>query len=435
MMEDVDDTSRPAGRSTSSPSAPTRVVLRPLRDFFHTESAGGVVLVVAAAVALVWANSPWQASYEDLWHTHLSISLGSHTLDLDLREWVNDGLMAIFFFVVGLEIKRELVEGELREPRRAALPVVAALGGMVVPALLYTALNAGGAGSRGWGIPMATDIAMAIGVLSLLGSRVSPSLKLFLLALAIVDDIGSILVIAAFYSEGVDLGALAVAVVLVGVVLVLRRAGVAAIPVYVVAGVALWLAVHESGIHATLAGVALGLLAPTRPIRRRELIDEAALTDLSSVDAAMETAALARQSVSVVEWLEHTLHPWTSFVIVPLFALANAGVPLGARALSDASTSAITYGVLLGLVVGKTVGITLFSWMAARLRIGLLPEGATWRSLVGVAALGGIGFTVSIFIATLAFTSEVHQNEAKVGILLASMLAAVLGSAILLRRG
>ena len=390
-----------AERDTSPASGP--VVLRPLVDFLHTEAAGGIVLLAATAVALLWANSPFQDSYTELWHTHLSISLGDHTLDLDLQEWVNDGLMTIFFFVVGLEIKRELVEGELREPRRAAMPAIAALGGMVVPALIYAAINAGGDGADGWGIPMATDIAMAVGVLSLLSRRVPSTLKLFLLALAIVDDIGAIVVIAVFYSSGIDPAALGVAALLIVVVALARWSGVRHLSVYVVLGLALWLAVEESGVHATLVGVILGLMAPTRPIRQRQLIDEDALTDLSSVGAAHETAVMARESVSVVEWLEHLLHPWTSFVILPLFALANAGIPLSSEALSDAASSPITLGVVLGLVVGKLVGVTAFTWLAARLGLGVLPAGATWRSVVGVAALAGVGFTVSIFITGLAF--------------------------------
>ena len=420
-----------AHRRRSPASGP--VVLRPLVDFLHTEAAGGVVLLVATAVALVWANSPFQDSYVELWHTHLSITLGDHTLDLDLQEWVNDGLMTIFFLVVGLEIKRELVEGELREPRRAAMPAIAALGGMIVPALIYTAINAGGDAADGWGIPMATDIAMAVGVLSLLSRRVPPTLKLFLLALAIVDDIGAIVVIAVFYSSGIEPAALGVAAILLVLVALAKWAGVHHIAVYVVLGLGLWLAVEESGVHATLVGVILGLMAPTRPVRQRQLIDQDALTDLSSAEAAHETAVLARESVSVVEWLEHLLHPWTSFVILPLFALANAGIPLSSEALSDAASSPITLGVVLGLVVGKLVGVTAFTWLAARLGLGVLPAGATWRSIVGVAALAGIGFTVSIFITGLAFSDVARQNEAKVGILVASALAAGLGSLILAR--
>jgi len=405
----------------------------PLAEFLHLEAAGGITLVLATFVALVWANSPWQDAYQTLWTTHLDISLGSRSIELTLRDWVNDGLMAIFFFVVGLEIKRELVEGELRERRRAALPAVAALGGMVIPALIYVAFAAGGEGARGWGIPMATDIAMAVGVLSLLGSRVSSSLKLFLLALAIVDDIGAIVVIAVFYSDGIELGALAVAVALVAVIWGLRRLGVRPIPIYVATGAALWLAVHQAGLHATIAGVVLGLLAPTRPLRRREDVSDDKLRDVSTPETARETVVLARESVSVVAWLEHLLHPWSSLVIVPVFALANAGVVLSADALGDAATSRITYGVLVGLVVGKLVGVSLFAWLAVRLGIGVLPEDVRWGGIVGVAAVAGIGFTVSIFVTGLAFDDPGLQDQAKIGILAASLLAGGLGAVLLQR--
>ncbi len=405
-------------------------LIRPLVDFLHTEAAGGVALVVATIVALVWANSPWDASYNDLWGTQLVVSLGSRELDLDLRQWVNEGLMALFFFVVGLEIKRELVEGELRDRRRAMLPVCAALGGMLAPALIYTAFNAGGRGSEGWGIPMATDIAMAVGVLSLMGSRVSPSLKLFLLALAIVDDIGAIVVIAVFYTDDTQGAALLAAVGVVLAMAVMRRSGVRSTAAYVVAGVVLWFTLHESGIHATLAGAVLGLMTPTQPIRRPELIDAAELADVSSYQAARQTVTAARESVSVVEWLEHLLHPWTSFVVVPLFALANAGIPLSRATLDDALTSSVAGGIVVGLVVGKVVGITGFSWLAVRLRIARLPDDITWWDIVGVSAVAGIGFTVSIFITGLAFGGDPLEDQAKVAILAASLLAAAIGSTL-----
>ncbi|HET6953950.1 MAG TPA: Na+/H+ antiporter NhaA, partial [Acidimicrobiales bacterium] len=402
-------------RQPSPSGGPGPEFVRPLVDFLRTEAAGGVALVVATAVALVWANSPWDAAYDDLWHTRLAISLGGHELDLDLRHWINDGLMTVFFFVVGLEIKRELAEGELREPRKAALPAIAAVGGMVVPALIFLALNAGRPAADGWGIPMATDIAMAVGVLSLLGGRVPASLKLFVLALAIVDDIGAILVIALFYGDAVHLDALAVAGLLVAATLVMRWAGVRSFAAYVAAGVVLWLAVHESGVHTTLVGVVLGLLAPTRPMRQPDLIDADALADVSSYEAARETVALARDSVSVVEWLEHRLHGWSSFAVVPLFALANAGVPISGDAVGAAFTSRLGAGIVVGLVVGKPVGITACTWLAVRLRWGVLPDGAAWRGIVAVSALAGIGFTVSVFVAGLAFDgAPARQDEAKV---------------------
>jgi NhaA family Na+:H+ antiporter len=407
--------------------------IRPLRDFLRTESAGGAVLVAATVAALVWANSPWEASYVDLWNTHLSVSLGSRTLDLTLRDWINDGLMALFFFVVGLEIKRELVEGELREPRRAALPAIAAVGGMLVPAAIYLAINAGRDSVDGWGIPMATDIAMAVGIMSLLGPRVAPAQKLFLLALAIVDDIGAILVIAVFYTEDIHYAALGVSIALAVAVVVLRRLRVWYTPLYVLLGVSMWLFLHESGIHATIVGVVLGLLAPTRPMRRREMVDADQLVDISTPATARETATLARESVSVVEWLEQMLHPWTSFVIVPLFALANAGIPLGAEILRDAWSAPVTWGVVLGLVAGKFVGITVFTWLAVRFRIGALPEGVTWGNVAGLGALAGIGFTVSLFVTGLAFDVPRFEEQAKIGILAASVLAGAAGTFALAR--
>ncbi len=416
---------------TGSDLTDSRRLIRPLVDFLHTEAAGGVALVIATMVALVWANSAWDASYNDLWATHLAVSFGDWEIDLDLRQWVNDGLMALFFFVVGLEIKRELVEGELRDRRRAMLPVCAALGGMLVPALIYAAFNAGGPGSEGWGIPMATDIAIAVGVLSLLGSRASPSLKLFVLALAIVDDIGAIVVIAVFYTDDIEGAAVLVAVGLAVAVAVMRRSGVRSTAAYAVAGVLFWFALHESGIHATLAGVALGLMTPTQPIRHPELIDVAELADVSSYQAARQTATAAREAVSVVEWLEHLLHPWTSFVVVPLFALANAGIPLSRATVGDALTSSVAGGIVVGLVVGKAVGITGATWLATRLRIARLPEDATWSGIVGVSALAGIGFTVSIFITGLAFGGDPLADQAKVAILAASLLAAAIGSTLI----
>jgi NhaA family Na+:H+ antiporter len=421
-------------RAVSGPDLDERhgpTFIRPLVDFLQTEAAGGVVLVAATVVALVWANSPWDAAYDALWETRLGISFAGHTLDLDLRDWVSEGLMALFFLVVGLEIKRELVEGELRDPRQAALPAVAAVGGMVVPAAIYLVVNAGGDGTAGWGIPMATDIAMAIGVLSLVGSRVAPSLKLFLLALAIVDDIGAVLVIALVYTEDIDLVSLAAAGATVAAIVALRRARVRVHLPYALLGVALWLALHEAGLHATLAGVVLGLLAPTQPARQPELIDVEALADVSTLAAARETATLAREAVSVVEWLEHLLHPWTGFVIVPLFALANAGVPLGGDAVGDALSSPVAAGVVAGLVLGKPLGITLAAWLAVRLRLARLPDGTTWAGVISVATLAGIGFTVSILVAGLAFDDPGVVDEAKLAILMASLVSALAGIGLL----
>jgi NhaA family Na+:H+ antiporter len=408
-------------------------LIRPLPDFLYTEAAGGVVLVVAIGTALVWANA-FPVSYRELWSTVFTVGVPDHHLSLTLREWVNDGLMAVFFFVVGLEIKRELVEGELREPRKAALPAIAALGGMVVPALVYVAFNAGGAGGDGWGIPMATDIAIAVGLLSLLGARVAPSLKLFLLALAIVDDIGAIVVIALFYSHGFDTASALASVGVVLLMLVMRALGVRSILPYIVLGVCVWVLVHDSGVHATIAGVVLGLLAPTRPFRHPDMVEADKLADVSRVETAYETVVLARESVSVVEWLEYRLHPLSSYVIVPVFALANAGVVISADSIEHAAGSSVSQGIVVGLVVGKLVGISAFTWLAVRLRVGSRPDGTTWPQILGVAALGGIGFTVSLFVAGLAFpgaSGALLRRDAQLGILGASAVAALLGGALL----
>jgi Na+:H+ antiporter, NhaA family len=423
---------RRAPGSPTTAFAPTRA----LREFLATETAGGVLLVVAAIAALVWANSPWQDSYDTLWRTDMGAHIGRWGIELDLRYWVNDGLMAVFFLVVGLEVKRELLLGELRDRRRAALPVIAAVGGMVVSALIYFALNPSGPEAEGWGVPMATDISFAVGVLALVAPSIPPAVRLFLLTLAIVDDIGAIVVIAIFYSSSINAGWLAAAALIIVVVVVLRQVGFMATPLLVALGTALWLAVHASGVHATIAGVAMGLLVPAAPALTREIVrsrtDE--LLDVFSAEAAHQTSRMARQSVSQLEWLEHELHGWSSLVIVPLFALANAGVVVTADGLRDAASSTLTIGVVLGLVAGKTVGIATASWVAVRLGWADLPSEVAWRQLVGAAALGGIGFTVSLFIAALAFDDATLVDQAKIGVLAASVLATLLATLLLAGR-
>ena len=403
--------------------------IRPLRDFLTTEAAGGAVVVLAAVAALIWANSPWSGSYDSLWHTSFGIDLGRYRFEMDLRHWVNDALMAVFFFVVGLEIKREIVEGELNDRRKAIVPVVAAFGGMIVPALIFVLVTVGTPSARGWGVPMATDIALAIGILALAGSRVPAGAKLFLLALAIVDDIGAISVIAVFYGQGGNRAWLLPAVATVGATLLLKRHGVNAIAVYVVLGVALWFALHEAGVHATVAGVVMGLLAPTKPVLRSELIDVEELGDVSTAEHAVATVRIARSSVSVVEWLEHLLHGWTSLLVVPMFALANAGIPLSSDAVADSLGSRTTWGVILGLVIGKPLGILLATFLVIRLGAGALPEETTWRDLTAAAVVAGVGFTVSLFVTELAFVGSM-ADQAKIGVVLASLVAGVAGLAL-----
>jgi NhaA family Na+:H+ antiporter len=406
---------------------------QPIVRFLHVEAAGGILLLAATVVALVWANSPWQSSYESLWSTGIRIEIGGYVFEEDLAHVVNDLLMAGFFFVVGMEIKRELVVGELADRRAVVLPAMAALGGMVVPALIYAGFNAGGEGAGGWGIPMATDIAFALGVVALLGSRVPASVKVLLLTLAIVDDIGAIAVIAIFYADGVRPGLLLVALGLAAAVAVMHRGHVVYGPVLVMMGIALWVVVYESGVHATIAGVVMGLLTPARPIQTEleaeEIVDVLEGRPDLRADDVRATAALIRGSVSACDRLITALHPWTSFVIVPVFALANAGIVLSGERIADPSP--VLLGVGTGLVVGKLVGVASFSWIAVRLGLARLPDGANWRHIVGVAAVAGIGFTVSLFITTLAFDAPSLQDDAKIGTLVASAVAASAGALLL----
>ena len=363
------------------------------------------MLLAAAAVALVCANSPFGAGYEAFWTTELDIPR-TWGLPADPRHWVNDALMTLFFLVVGLEIKRELVRGELQDRRKAVLPAIAAVGGMVGPALLYAAFNAGGPGAAGWGIPIATDIAFTIGALALLGTRIPPGLKIFLLSLAIADDIGAIAAIALFYAEDLDpvwLGAAGAVLIAIAVLLRSRPLGPAA---YLLLGTVLWYLTLRSGVHATIAGVALAFVIP-----------------LDAEDGS-----------SVAERLETGLHPWTSYLVVPLFALANAGVRLDGGSFVQAWSSPVTVGVFLGLVVGKPVGILLAVRAATALRLGRLPEGVTGGYLVGGAILAGIGFTVSLFVAELAFSDPVLVDVAKIGVLSGSVVAALVGMIVLATR-
>ena len=404
-------------------------LIKPLSDFLRTEAASGVVVVIAAIAAMVWANSPWSGSYESLWTTKVGVRAASFTFEMDLRHWVNDAMMTIFFFVVGLEIKRELVEGELRDPRKAITPVAAAVGGMIVPALIYVVLTLDSPSVRGWGIPMATDIALAVGLLTLAGSRVPSGAKLFLLALAIVDDIGAIAVIALFYRSGGRNSLLIVSGAVVVAVVVMRRLGVRSFAVYVALGVVLWWTLHEAGVHATIAGVIMGLLAPVRPLVRNDVVDVEELADLSSVEHAVSSMHIVRSSVSVVEWLEHKLHGWTSFLIVPVFAIANAGIAISFDSLSDAAGSNVTWGVFLGLAFGKPIGILLATWAVVRTGVGVLPEGTGWVSLAPAAVVAGVGFTVSLFVTELALPFA-SADQAKIGVVAASVLAGVVGLAL-----
>ena len=371
---------------------------RLFRQFFKDEAVGGKLLVLGAAVAIALANSSLAASYSQLWETQLRIGLGGFGIELDLRHWINEGLMAIFFLVVGLEIKREMTRGELRNRKIAALPIGAAIGGMAVPALIYLLFNNGTSASGGWGIPMATDIAFAVAVLSLLGRRVPIALKIFLLTLAIADDLGAIVIIALFYTTDVHVGYLFAALGIVGLIGATRRQIARSPTIFMLFGAALWVCLYLCGVHASIAGAIVGILAPLR------------LGNL----------------------LEKVFLPISSFVVVPIFALANAGVVLSLAPLQ--SHTAVALGIISGLVIGKALGIYLASWVLVRLRIAQLPSGVTWRHIIGIGCLAGIGFTVSIFVADLAFSNQAELiATAKLSILIGSLLSALIGSVLLLQ--
>ena len=428
-------------------------ILQPFAQFAHIASSGGIVLLVCTAIALIWANSPWAASYHHLWELEIALEAGPFPIRSTLHHLINDGLMVVFFFLVGLEIKREVLIGELASLRRAALPAAAALGGMVVPAAFYAAWNLGGSGSAGWGIPMATDIAFALGVLALLGNRVPAGLKVFLAALAIVDDIGAVLVIALFYTAEVSWSALGAAGALLLLATAANAAGVRRPWAYSLLGVGLWGAVLASGVHATVAGVLLAMTIPSRTrINEDDFLQGArrsvdafergcgpgtnVLTNQVQQEALLTLESLCEQAQAPLQTIERKLHVIVAFGIMPLFALANAGVQLTGEGQSLNLASPVTLGVFLGLVLGKPLGITIFSWLAVRLGFAELPRGVTWRLIHGVAWLGGIGFTMSLFVAGLAFPdAPALLTAAKVGVLAASLAAGVCGWFLLWRAG
>lgn len=413
-----------------------KAVARPMVKFMAQEAASGVMLLLATAAALIWANSMWSDSYVDFWHTKLDLRIGSvEILHESLEHLVNDALMVIFFFVVGLEIKSELVEGDLKSPRVAALPAIAALGGMIVPALLYFLITINGEGSGGWGVPMATDIAFALGVLALMGPKIPQKLKLFLLTLAIVDDIGAIIIIAIFYTQQIEYNWLSLALGLLLVIILLRRLRVWYLPVYFVLGAIIWYATLRSGVHATIAGVALGLLAPAKPLLGRRAFES--VQDIISGETA-DPAAIreanwnVKESVAVTTRLTNLLSPWTSFLIIPLFALANAGIGLSGGEIDAALSSRVALGVVVGLVIGKPLGIFLFTYAGVKLKMADLPRGVSFAHVLGGGAVAGIGFTLSIFISKLAFEGQEElESVAIIGVLAASLLAMIIGWIIL----
>jgi NhaA family Na+:H+ antiporter len=408
--------SEPAFLYSRAPLA--RYVGRPAAEFLKIEPAAGVVLVICACLAMLWANSPWASSYEALWGMDITVSFGDFAIHHSLQDWINDGLMAIFFFVVGVEIKSEIVSGELRSIRNAVPPIAAAVGGMVAPALIYVALNAGGPGADGWGIPMATDIAFAVGILALFGSRIPSAARIFLLTLAIVDDLGAIAVIAVFYTDDLSMPWLATAGGLIALAILLRILNVWSGPVYLVIGVALWVAMLESGVHATIAGVVMGLIISAKPLLDPQIAHDEAQEMAQGGLTAAETerlVKLARDAVPPTERIQERNHQFSSFVVLPLFALANAGVALSSDLFATALTSTVTLGIILGLVVGKLVGITSVTWLVVKLGWGRLPTGATWPLMAAIALVAGIGFTVALFITELAFRGGASLVAAVVG--------------------
>jgi Na+:H+ antiporter, NhaA family len=418
-------------------------ITSPIQRILAIEAASGVVLLAAAVVALLWANF-WTASYEDVWHTPIGGRVGPWMVERPLHFWVNDGLMTVFFLVVGLEIRREIFEGELANLRKAALPLAAAVGGMLVPAIVFATLNTGRDGAAGWAIPMATDIAFAVGILTLLGSRVRPALRVLLLALAVIDDIGAIIVIAFFYSAGIALEGIALVGVGVAMILTFRAAGVRPPLLYVPPGVVIWVGLLVSGIHPTIGGVMLGMLTPVRPWFGPSGFAATTQTQLEQLPADDRSALLARldrinearqEAVSPVERLIHALHPWVAFVVMPVFALANAGVVLGGASLSG-DLLWLFIGVVAGLTFGKPLGIAAFSLGASKLRVAARADDVTKRGVLLVGLVGGIGFTMSLFIAQLAFPPGPLLDTAKLAILVGSGVAIVigLGFGLVLRR-
>lgn len=390
--------------SSGSHELPTPIeqIIRPFAAFLRLQAASGILLMLCAITALVWANSDWRTSYAALWSTKFDMAYGDGLkLSKPLILWINDGLMAVFFLVVGLEIKRELVSGELASARRAALPAAAALGGMLVPALLYAAFNSGRASQPGWGIPMATDIAFSLGVLAVLGKRVPLAVKVFLTAIAIVDDLGAVVVIAIFYTAQIKWGLLAASLGFWALTWLFGRAGGRHPAVFILLGLCLWVCMLKSGVHATIAGVLLALAIPGKK--------------------------LPSEADPLTERWEHALHPWVAYLIMPVFALANAGVPIS-NDVVQALTSPEALGIMVGLVAGKPFGIAVFAWLAVKSNLAALPRGMTWRNVIGVGCLAGIGFTMSLFIAELAFANlHEHLVTAKTGILAASLVAGILG--------
>jgi NhaA family Na+:H+ antiporter len=418
-------------------------LMRPFEEFFKHQVAGGVVLMVTAVLALILANSPLSKEYFHFWEIEFSFGTEGLGLSKSLHHWINDGLMAIFFFVVGLEIKREFLAGELASVKKAALPIAGAIGGMLVPALVFYFINPEGTASRGWGIPMATDIAFSLGIIALLGNRITRSVAIFLTALAIVDDLGAVLVIAIFYTTDINLIAMTIGIFCLAFLVIGNRLGIQHPNFYALIGFALWVALLKSGIHASVAGVLIGATIPVQPKHTHDEFLERAETLMSQI-RQMGTISgpfqknekmgnllalehITHDAMSPLQRMEHEMHHWVIFMVMPIFALANAGISMTADELSTAISSPVTIGVALGLLIGKPVGITLAAWLAVKMRLAHLPENTRWNEIFGVGILAGIGFTMSMFITNLAYPDPQFVANAKVGIFIASLLAGIIG--------
>ncbi len=431
-------------------------ILNPIEKFMHLEASSGIMLIIATLMALIMVNTGMQTLYYNILHFPINLDIGSLVLHGSVHHWVNDALMVIFFFIVGLEIKREMVSGELSSPQKAALPIFAAFGGMVVPALFYVLLNMSeeqGTALNGWGIPMATDIAFAVGVVALLGKRVPFSLKIFLLALAIVDDLGAVFVIAAFYTEQISAPALGIAGLGCLAILLFRYIGVRSIFVYILLGLIIWLGFFTSGIHATIAGVIIGFLTPSKPLftsdelgKKINTLSQKTLSTLNHFKNNMEATYLkekdrkkifelrniAFEGLSPIDRIIDIMHPWVSFFIMPAFAFCNAGVVISSKAAESFFSSPISLGIFLGLVVGKPVGILIFSALSVVFKLAALPKNVTWTHIIGLGFLGGIGFTMSLFVTSLAISDPLSSDLAKMGILTASLAASFFGAGTLI---
>jgi len=424
---------------------PIQIIFKPINEFLHQEASGGILLIITTVLALIWANTSIADSYHDLWHTHFIISLGNLlTLDYSIHYWINDGLMVIFFFTVGLEIKRELLVGELSSLKKASLPIAGALGGMIVPAIIYFIVNAGGKGADGWGIPMATDIAFVVGIMALLGSRIPLTLKIFVLALAIADDIGAVMVIAIFYTAEISITALIIAGIVMIILALLNKLGTKSLIVYSALGIILWLAFLKSGVHATIAGVLLAFTIPASSRYDTNKFSEKVKHLINNFDSTgdhwknvlnnserqndvMAIESSCQKVLTPLQRFEHGLHPWVAFFIIPIFALANAGVTFVNLDILEALLNPISLGIILGLFVGKQIGIFGFLFIAVKLKLASLPQGVKWENLYGAGMLAGIGFTMSLFIAGLVFNDPALLDLSKIGVLAGSLLSGVFG--------